>query len=289
MQSAMNGLPPISPNSVRLNVAGLEVVVAPTDAELGGPVCELFRLFRDSLDDLPVGRRIVVGLAGPPGSGKSTWATLLAYLSTRRMPPTPAAAVSIDGWHWPNAVLASMSAAAPDGSTVSMRARKGSPGSFDVGGILAALEVLRDAHRPARIPVYDRHLHEPVAAGQVVAPGIRLILLEGNYVLSREEPWRAVAEQLDLALYLDRDLEECRDAVLARHVAGGLSWTEAAQKFETNDRLNTDIVAATRRFADVVLRVGPQHRLTGIEILRRRARSAFRGGRFPGVGHRDPF
>jgi pantothenate kinase len=262
----------IPPNSVRLNVAGFEVAVAPTDAELRGPIRELFHLFAEALDTMPVTHRAVVGLAGVPGSGKSTLAALLAYLSTRREPPVPAAAVSIDGWHWPNETLDTMTATDADGRSVPMRARKGSPGSYDVAGIVQAIAALREAHMPARLPVYDRRIHAPVPGAQVIPPGVRVILLEGNYVLSRDELWRPVAEQLDMALYLDTDAERCREAVIRRHVLGGLSRAEAEQKYETNDRLNAEFILASRRFADVVIHTDAERRLTDIEVLRRRSR-----------------
>ncbi|HOW17698.1 MAG TPA: hypothetical protein PLC79_01575 [Phycisphaerae bacterium] len=262
----------IPPNSVRLNVAGFEVAVAPTDAELHGPIRDLFHLFAEVLDTMPVTRRAVVGLAGVPGSGKSTLATLLAYLSTRRERPIPTAAVSIDGWHWPNETLDTMTTTDAAGRSVPMRTRKGSPGSYDVAGIAQAIATLREAHMPARLPVYDRRIHAPVPGAQVIAPGVRVILLEGNYVLSRDELWRPVAEQLDMALYLDTDAERCREAVIRRHILGGLSRAEAEQKYETNDRLNAEFILASRRFADVVIHTDAERHLAGIEVLRRRSR-----------------
>ncbi len=279
---------PMPANSVRLCVSGLEVVVAPTDEELRGPIADLFTVFREALDNRPVSERVIVGLAGLPGSGKSTVAALLAYLGSRRPDPLPVAAVSIDGWHWPNAVLDTMPASDPAGRPVTMRNRKGSPASFDVAGIVRAIAMLRDAYVPTRLPVYDRRVHEPVAGALVVAPGVRLILLEGNYVLCREPPWNQVYEQLDLALFLDADPATCRDAVIHRHVLGGASREEAIRKYEDNDRANADVVAASRRLADVVVRVDADHRLTGVEILRRRARGGARSCRFPAVGHGDP-
>lgn len=281
----MNPSDSIPPNSVRLSVAGLDITVAPTDDELYGPIKELFALFAEALNALPSNRRAVVGLAGVPGSGKSTLAALLAYVSTRRERPIPTAAVSMDGWHWPNARLDAMTATGPNAEPVSMRARKGSPDSFDVEGVAAAIAGLREAYVPVRLPVYDRRLHEPVPDAQVISPGVRLILLEGLYVLSHEAPWQRVAEQLDMSLYLDADPAVCREAVVRRHVIGGLSRAEAEQKYDTNDRLNADVVTASRRFADALIRTDADYRLVGVDVLRRRFSGAARPGRFEGPHH----
>jgi pantothenate kinase len=286
MPPVMDQTDPIPPNAVRLSVAGLDVVVAPTEEELRGPIGDLFGLFGEALKGMPADRRAIVGLAGVPGSGKSTLATLLAYVSTRCDRPVPAAAVSIDGWHWPNARLDEMTATGPKGEPVSMRARKGSPGSYDVAGIVAAMAALREAYMPARLPAYDRRLHEPVPGALVIPPGVRLILFEGNYILSHEEPWRQAAEQLDVALFLDADLALCREAVIRRHVIGGASRAEAERKYESNDRLNADVVLASKRFADAVVHVDADHRLTLVEVLRRRFSGAARLSRFPSLHSR---
>jgi len=273
----------------RLNVAGIDVVVEVTHAEMTGPISEIFRVFDDLVHDVPTGRRAIVGLAGLPGSGKSTLATLLAFLGNRVLPPLPVAAVSIDGWHWPNARLDQMTTTLPDGRRVPLRERKGSPESFDVEGIVAAIRALREAHVPARLPAYDRRLHEPVADAITVAPGTRVVILEGNYVLCRQEPWRRVAERLDMAMFLDVEEQRARESVILRHVVGGLTREQAEQKYERNDRLNAEYVIASRRFADVLVRADDSHRLTAVQVVRRRVRAADRSpDRFPISGHRDP-
>lgn len=263
----MNLPGPASGHVARLRVAGVDVVVEPSDEELHGPIRMLFGVFEQLLRTVPADRRAIVGVAGVPGSGKSTLSAFLAFLGMRGFPSLPLAVVSIDGWHWPNAVLGTMPAVGADGETVTMRARKGSPGSFDVDGVVAAMRALRDAHSPARLPAYDRRVHEPVAGRIVVPPGTRLVLLEGNYVLLREPPWQAVAEQLDLAVFIDADLPACREAVIRRHVVGGASRADAERKFEANDAPNTQIVQGTRARADVIVRVGPDHRVLRVDDL----------------------
>lgn len=276
---------------VRLNVAGIEIVVEPREEEVHGPIAEIFRLFDACLHRKAANRRVIVGLAGAPGSGKSTLAALFSWFSTRMDPPLPAVAVSIDGWHWSNEQLDAMTIEGPGGEPVSMRARKGSPRSFDVEGIVRAMEALRDAHMPLRVPGYDRRIHEVVPDAIIVPPGVRLVLLEGNYVLAREEPWNRVADRLDLGLYIEADPVRCREAVINRHVLGGLSRAEAIARYEQNDRLNAEFAAASAQHADAVIHVNMEHQLTRVQILSDRAtsRPPVPRGHLPSIRHRDPF
>lgn len=276
------------PSAIRLNVSGFETVVSLTRDAIDGPIQDLFRFLGDVVRDLPADRRAVVALAGVPGSGKTTLAALLAYLSVRIERPLPVAAVSMDGWHWPNEQLDAMPATMPDGEPVSMRQRKGSVGSFDVEAIARAIDALRDAHRPACLPAYDRQLHEPVAGRAIVAPGVRVVLLEGNYLLLKEGPWQAVAERLDAGLFLDLDPVWCREAVVQRHIAGGASRAEAIRKYEINDGPNTQTVLASRDAADAILYCDPEHRLTRVEVVRPRKPWSNASATFPSVSHRDP-
>jgi pantothenate kinase len=255
----------VNPNdAVRLSVAGLNVTVTPTDAELAGPITQLFERLATVAAAIPYERRAIAGLAGVPGSGKSTLAALLAYLSTHRPQPTPLAAVSIDGWHWPDATLGHMPAVGPDGEPVTLRDRKGSASSFDVTAIARALDAMRDAHVPAALPAYDRRLHEPVADAIIVPPGVRLVLLEGNYVLLDEPPWDAVADRLELRLFLDADPAACRDRIINRHVIGGCTHEQAVRKYDRNDRLNTGDVLRSRANADLVIHTDADCRLIDV-------------------------
>jgi pantothenate kinase len=274
-----------SPHCARLRVAGYDVVVDPTPDELKGPIVDLFRIFSGLLQSVPVDRRAIIGLAGPPGSGKSTLAALLAYFSARVEPRLPALAVSVDGWHRRNDELAQMTIEDAAGQPMPLAQRKGSPLSFDVDALLADLPRMRQAHVPVRLPAYDRRLHEPVPDVLTVPPGLRLLLLEGNYVLLDRDRWADVYRQLDLGLYLHKDAPVCERVIIARHVRGGLSEEQARAKVTTNDRPNAAIVEATRHRADVMLYADETHHLVGVEPLTARAyRALDRFGLFPSLG-----
>ena len=202
-------------------------------------------------------QRLLVGLAGIPGSGKSTFAAIVGLLADRLWAPGVFMCAGMDGWHWPNAVLQQRTTRNPDGQMVPLSQRKGGPDSFDVTALAAALGELKNARILVHLPVYDRRLHEPVPDGLTVPPETRIILLEGNYVLCLTPPWDRVFEQLHPRLMLVADPAVARQRVIARHIRGGMNPAQAEDKFMCNDRFNTDVVQGTAVHADRLIDLGP--------------------------------
>jgi len=187
--------------------------------------------------------RFLLGIAGPPGSGKSTLAAELAAALNCEARQEIAAVVALDGFHLPNAEL----------DRRGLRPRKGAPETFDAPGLVTLLTRLRRSSRTVLAPIYSRELHEPVSHAVRIGPAIRLIIVEGNYLLLDQGPWSPVRALLDETWYLQMPCEVCMARVRDRHIRGGCSAELAAEKIETNDRPNYEIVAATRPRASRVI------------------------------------
>jgi len=254
------------PDTARLDVAGYIVTVRLTAAEMLGVLLP-FLLWLDAIPQR-LGRRALVGLAGPPGSGKTTLAALIRWLWSQFPTRARLACLSIDGWHLPNAELDRRTFRLPDGTRLPLRARKGSPGTFDVPALVAALQSLKTSRAAAVLPRYDRTIHEPVSGAVTVDPDTDLILLEGNYVLLQKPPWHRVRALMDAGVFIEIDPSLCRRDIIERHRRGGLSHAQAVAKYDSNDAANTSIVMPTRAQADLVLRFDHHRRLVAAEHTR---------------------
>ena len=184
-------------------------------------------------------QRFVVGIAGPPGSGKSTLSAALHDV----LPDGAAAVVPMDGFHFDDVVLEQRG----------LKARKGAPETFDFAGFEVLLRRLR-AHEPdVAIPVFDRSIELSRAAAAVVGADVKFILVEGNYLLLDEEPWQRLEPLFDFTIFVDAPREELERRLVERWREHGRSDADARNWIDTNDMPNIDRVLHARRKADLVI------------------------------------
>src|SRR5690242_7131199 len=138
--------------------------MAPSVLPVPGSAQELLSL----LPAAAGGQRVLLGLTGAPGVGKSTLAAHLASL----LPDS--AVVPMDGFHLADVELARRG----------LLERKGAPETFDAWGYAALLARLRA--RPPHVvmaPGFDRDLEQPLAGAVAVPPTAAFVVTEGNYLL----------------------------------------------------------------------------------------------------------
>lgn len=183
--------------------------------------------------------RFIVALAGPPGAGKSHRAEqLFQALDVRQ--PGRVVVVPMDGYHFDNAVLGE-----------AQLPLKGAPHTFDAEGLRVDLERIRHADALVAVPVFDRPLDLARAGGRLVTLEHRIVIVEGNYLLLDEDPWRALHDLFDLSVMLEVDDEILERRLIERWLAMGHDAETAHNKALDNDMRNVHLIKVASVPADL--------------------------------------
>ncbi len=197
------------------------------------------------------GARTIIGLAGLPGSGKSTLGAQLAHSVNQRAGASALVVLGMDGFHFTRAQLQEM----PDPAAA--LARRGAPWTFDAPALTARLQLLRKSYKRKTVlwPDFQHEIGDPIEGAHRVAPEVRLILVEGLYLLYDADGWDVVGRAFDERWYLDTPIEIALERLVQRHrKAWDLSRDEAEKRVVANDALNAQIVLSTRSKANAEVR-----------------------------------
>ena len=225
--------------------------------------------------------RLLVAVAGIPGSGKTTTAQAVV----RRLnedPDTHATLLPMDGFHLPRAALDQL----PDPKLAHIR--RGAPYTFDVSRFVDFARQLRawadevplatpssatwSAADMLAAPSFDHKVKDPVENSIFITPETSIIIIEGNYLLLDEPGWRDLADLVDYRIFVDLDLDEARERVAKRHVQAGIEKTleDGFRRVDSNDYLNAIWIRDRLLAPDIVVKsVSEEAGLSEIDSLGR--------------------
>ena len=182
--------------------------------------------------------RLIVAVAGAPGSGKSTFAAELARRLGAR--GKRSVVVPMDGFHLDNALLEARS----------LLARKGAPDTFDAQGFVRLIRAIK-AQEDVVAPSFDRMRDLSVAGAIAVPAQAPFVIVEGNYLMFDQAPWADLAGLWDVSVRLDVPLPELRARLIQRWLSQNLSRAVATRRAEGNDIPNAQRVIAKALPCDV--------------------------------------
>jgi pantothenate kinase len=208
--------------------------------------------------------QLFVGIAGGPGSGKSTLAQKVAERINQRM---KAVVLPMDGFHYSRAELQAIAASTDNDYTYeSLIARRGAPWTFDAEECIDKFTEAR-VNGKASLPIYSRVKSDPVVDGVSLTEETKIVLLEGNYLLSwRDTRWKPLQTNkvFDETWFIScKSRSDQRGRLVKRHLE---TWSEektkmwgqgeegAGAKADANDMLNLVwIEEMSTGFADLTI------------------------------------
>ena len=189
-------------------------------------------------------KRLLVAIAGPPGSGKGRIAAKVAKIINQS--GVSCSVISIDGWcSSPHHELDSLVPKSP-------------PWTFNGAAAVDLVEQVRkqntesnDFKSPFALHVEDVDNHSLNAAGDA-----SIVLFEGLYVLCEDLPWARISSLVNERWFVEIEPEVGRQRVIRRFLESGIEpdLDAATTRYDENDIFNAEFVNRTSKERDVTIR-----------------------------------
>ncbi len=196
-------------------------------------------------------RRILVMLAAPPGTGKSTLVSFLEHLAQSVIPDKRVQSVGMDGFHLRQSYLLTHTVEV-DGKSVPMASIKGAPITFDLDALTRKIREVTEGNS-CRWPHYDRQLHDPV--DDAITIDAEIVLIEGNYLLLDMDDWRDLSRFADYTIVLTADEDMLRERLIERKMKTGMTREDAEHFVAFSDMPNVRLCLDKMMKADLELSV----------------------------------
>ena len=196
-------------------------------------------------------KRILVMMAAPPGSGKTTLCSFLEKMSSTDEEVEPIQVIGMDGFHRRQEYLLSHFIQR-DGKRIPLVEIKGAPVTFDLQRLKESIERVASGEI-CSWPVYDRLLHNPV--DDALQVNSKIVVLEGNYLLLDEEGWRDLSSYAHYPISLTADEQLLRTNLIDRRIKTGVERERAIRFVDFSDMPNVRLCLQKTKRADLRLQI----------------------------------
>ena len=185
---------------------------------------DLLTLLNKQIDNHSTSRYFIA-LSGAPGSGKSTVSEkLVGDLNTVGH---KSRILQMDAFHYDDQIL----------KEKNLLLKKGAPETFDVMGLLNFINRL-EKESEVVIPVFDRSLELSRSSAVIVSDDIKVVIIEGNYLLLKSHPWRELHKFFNSTIMVNCDEKILEERLIKRWENFNLSKDVIKQKVYENDLPN---------------------------------------------------
>jgi pantothenate kinase len=193
----------------------------------------------------------VLGVAGIPGSGKTTSSKILSEILDSR--GIANIIMPMDGYHYPLSTLQRMDRDYPDGSNFVYR--RGAPDTFDSSSLKQDLQLIKACRDQVNIPGFDHAKGDPEPNMYRFDPNLhRVVICEGLYLLHSKDGWKSIGEIFDLSVFINADVDACVDRLKIRNLCiPNYTKEEILLRCDEVDRVNAMTVLESSERADFVM------------------------------------
>ncbi|MBR0138501.1 MAG: nucleoside/nucleotide kinase family protein [Erysipelotrichaceae bacterium] len=237
-----------------LTINGLDITANYPDCDVQNVYLPLLRKLTDL--QKKKNERLIVFLAAPPGSGKSTLGLFLENLSKKDDSLTDVQVLGIDGFHRYGKDLQHI----PYGDNLTLKDMKGIPESFDIDSLYDKIIALKS--EDVFWPLYDRRIHDPLPDAIHVDSDI--VLIEGNYLLYSKGKWSQLRDHCDYSIFMNISYDTLTERLISRKVKGGSSQKAAEDHFHLVDGPNIKTVLENRLPCDMEIIYNENNEITEV-------------------------
>ncbi|CCH47070.1 putative uridine kinase [Wickerhamomyces ciferrii] len=191
-------------------------------------------------------------LAGSPGSGKSTISRHIIEKINALYGEEVAIVVTQDGFHYYRHELEKF----PNKEEAFKR--RGAPFTFDSELFLKLIKVLREPINDNLIitaPDFNHKVKDPQSNAIYIKPEHKIIIIEGNYVLLKDENWKEIGSLVDERWKIHVEPKIARSRIVKRHIESGISSTieKAIKRCDDNDMINAEYIRLNSCVPDLTI------------------------------------